>query len=67
MTTRNPDGTIKTSVYRKATHIDRHLQLNSHHPSQHKHSVAGTLLDRAKNIPSTDTTNYSKSDTWSTL
>ena len=54
MTTRNPDGTIKTKVYRKATHTDKYLQFNSHHPSQHKRSVARTLLDRAKNIPSTD-------------
>ena len=54
MTTRNPVGTIKTSVYRKATHTDKYLQFNSHHPSQHKRSVARTLLDRAKNIPSTD-------------
>ena len=54
MTTRNPDGTVKTSVYRKATHTDKYLQFNSQHPSQHKRSVARTLLDRAKNIPSTD-------------
>jgi len=54
MTTRNLDGTIKTSVCRKATHTDKYLQFNSHHPSQHKRSVARTLLDRAKNIPSTD-------------
>ena len=54
MTTRNPDGTIKTKVYRKATHTDKYLQFNSHHPSQHKRSVARILLDRAKNIPSTD-------------
>ena len=46
--------TIKTSVYRKATNTDKYLQFNSHHPSQHKCSVARTLLDRAKNIPSTD-------------
>ena len=48
-TTRNPDGTIKTSVYRKATHTDKYLQFNS----QHKRSVARTLLDRVNN-PSTD-------------
>ena len=35
-------------------HADKYLQFNSHHPSQHKRSVARTLLDRAKNIPSTD-------------
>jgi hypothetical protein len=54
MTTRNPDGTIKTSVYRKATHTDKYLDFNSHHPSQHKRSVARTLLDRAKEIPSSE-------------
>ena len=53
-TTRNPDGKIKTSVYRKATHTDKYLQFNSHHPSQHKRSMVRTVLDRAKNIPSTD-------------
>ena len=54
MTSRNPDGTIKTSVYRKATHTDKYLQFNFHHPTQHKRTVARTLLDRVKNIPSTD-------------
>ena len=54
MTTRNPKGTIKSSVYRKATHSHKCLHFNSHHPSQHKRSVARTLLDRAKNIPSSD-------------
>ena len=47
-TTRNQDGTIKTSVYRKATQSDKFLQFSS------AHSVARTLLDRAKKIPSTD-------------
>ena len=60
MTSRNPDGTIKTSVYRKATHTDKYLQFNSHHPTQHKRSVARTLLDRAKNIPSTNTDKLSE-------
>ena len=51
-TTRQTDGSISVSVYRKATHTDRYLDFNSHHHTQHKHSVARTLLDRARNIPS---------------
>ena len=33
----------------------KYLQFNSHHPSQHKPSVARTLLDRAKNVPAAET------------
>ena len=49
-TTRQDDGSIIESVYRKATHLD----FKSHHHPQHKHSVVRTLMDRAKNIPSTE-------------
>ena len=38
----------------------KYLQFNSHHPSQHKCSLAPTFLDRAKNIPSTDADTLSK-------
>ena len=48
------DGSITVSVYRKATNTDRYLDFKSHHHTQHKHSVARTLMDRAKNIPSTE-------------
>jgi len=54
MTTRNPNGTIKTSVYRKATYTDKYFDFNSYHPSQHKRSVAITLVERAKKIPSSE-------------
>ena len=53
-TTRQDDGSITVSVYRKATHTDRYLDFKSHHHPQHKHSVVRTLMDRAKNIPSTE-------------
>jgi len=46
--------TIKTSVYSKATHTDKYLDFSSHHPSQHKLSVARILLDRAKKILSSE-------------
>lgn len=52
-TTRQEDGSITVSVYRKATNTDRYLDFKSHHHPQHKHSVVRTLLDRPKNIPST--------------
>ncbi|KAK3754655.1 hypothetical protein QZH41_003871 [Actinostola sp. cb2023] len=51
-TTRQDDGSILVSVYRKPTHTDRYLDFNSHHHMQHKRSVAKTLLGRARNIPS---------------
>jgi len=35
-TARNTDESIKASVYRKATHTDKFLHFNSHHPLQHK-------------------------------
>ena len=53
-TTRQDDGSIIMSVYRKATHTDRYLDFKLHHHPQHKHSVVRTLMDRAKNIPSTE-------------
>ena len=53
-TTRQEDGSLVVSVYRKATNTDRYLDFKSHHHAQHKHSVVRTPIDRAKNIPSTE-------------
>ena len=49
---RDPDGSISTTVYRKATHMD----FMSHHPLAHKLTVVKTLRGRAEAICSDVTT-----------
>ena len=44
-------GRIQIAVYRKATHTDKYLDYNFHHPTIHKQSVVNTLFDRADKIP----------------
>ena len=50
---RQQDGSIKTAVYRKATHTDNYLNFQSHHSAQHKESVIRTLVKRGEEF-STD-------------
>ena len=45
-----PDGSFSTMVYRKPTHIDLYLQLDSHHTTAAKYSVVNTLHNRAKAV-----------------
>ena len=45
-----PDGTLATSVYRKPTHTDQHLQWDRHHNISAKYSVMNTLHHRAKAV-----------------
>ena len=53
LVTPQPDGTLKTSVYRKPTHTNQYLQWDSHHSISAKYSVISTLYHRAKEVCST--------------
>ena len=50
LNTPNEDGSLSTTVYRKPTHTDLYLQLDSHHTVSSKYSVIGTLHHRAETI-----------------
>ena len=43
-----PDGSLKTTVYRKPTHTNMYLHWDSYHHLSAKFSVINTLRDRAK-------------------
>ena len=45
---REPDGRLTTSVYRKPTHTDQYLVHDLHYPQSIKHAVVKCLYDRAK-------------------
>ena len=50
LVTREPDGKLLTSVYRKPTHTDQYLACDSHHPQSVKRGTVKCLHDRAKGI-----------------
>ncbi|XP_068678522.1 uncharacterized protein [Montipora foliosa] len=45
---REPDGRLTTSVYRKPTHTDQYLAYDSHHPQSVKGGIVKCLYERAK-------------------
>ena len=52
LVTRQEDGTLDTSVYRKKTHTDRYPPFTSHHPSHTKKSAVTSLVRRARDVTS---------------
>ena len=47
---REPDGRLTTSVYRKPTHTDQYLAYDSHHPQSVKRGIVKCLYERAKRL-----------------
>ena len=47
---REPDGRLSTSVYRKPTHTDQYLAYDSHHPQSVKRGIVKCLYERAKRL-----------------
>ena len=45
---REPDGRLTTSVYKKPTHTEQYLAYDSHHPQSVKRGIVKCLYERAK-------------------
>lgn len=50
LVTREPEGKLHISVYRKPSHTDQYLAYDSHHPQSIKRGIVKCLHDRAKRI-----------------
>ena len=49
---RDDNGSLTTSVFRKATHTNQYLSFDSHHPVAHNAAVVRTLMHRASTLSS---------------
>ena len=49
---REDNGSLTTSVFRKATHTNQYLSFDSHHPVAHKAVVVRALMHRASTLSS---------------
>ena len=49
-----PDGTTKTTIYRKATHTDQYLDFKSNHHIKQKIGIIGTFQHRIKKLITED-------------
>ena len=47
---RKVDGSTKITIYRKPTHANQYILMDSHHPLQHKLGVIRTLMHRAETL-----------------
>ena len=54
LVSRQEDGSLEVSVYRKNTHTDRYLSSKSHHPVHVKRGVVHCLLRRAQDVTTSD-------------
>ena len=48
--TRDPDGLLTTTFYRKPTHTDQYLTYDSHYPQSVKRGIVYCLEDRDKHL-----------------
>ena len=51
---RKEDGRLDVTVHRKATHTDRYLHFDSHHPTHVRRGVVKSLYDRARRVTTSD-------------